>query len=103
MPDEVKEVVESEEKVEIEQQEQPIQFLLSDKQAEILRQHASALNSYYAGIGAQFCEIMENIKQTGAIRENINQLQEDIAKELGMPRADRINWDLDRKIVEIVR
>lgn len=101
MTEEVKENVDTEEQVEIKKEN--LRFELDDKQAGILRQHASALNSYYSGIGAQFCELMENVKQVETIRKNISQLQEDIAKELSLPRADRINWNLDEKFVEIVK
>ena len=101
MSEKVKEQVATEEKVEIKKEEkESLRFELDDKQAEILRQHARALNSYYSGIGAQFCELMENVKQVETIRNNINQLQEDIAKELNMPRGDRINWTLDEKFVD---
>lgn len=107
MTEELIDKVKTEETVEIKQEEQekrvPLRFELTDQHTDILRQHASALNSYYSGIGAQLCELIDNVKQVEAIRNNINQLQEDIAKELSIPRADRINWNLDKKFVEIVQ
>ena len=78
------------------------EYDLSEKHAELLKNQAGLLNSYYAGIGAQFCELMENMEQAKALRNNIRQLQEDIAKEMGLPRANRINWKLYENKVEIL-
>jgi len=103
--EEVKEEIQTEEDVQIKQEEKKKfpRFELTDQQAGILQQQARALNSYYSGIGAQFCELLENVKQVESLRKNIVQLQEDIAKELNIPRAGRINWNLDGKFVEIVQ
>lgn len=101
MSKKTKENIETQENIQVETEN--TKFNLSDKQVNILRQHANALNSYYAGIGAQYCELMDNVKQVESIRSSISQLQEDIAKELNLPRADRISWNLDSKTVEIIK
>lgn len=76
-------------------------FDLTDDHVKILNQHAMNLRAFHAAIGSQLCEIMKNVQSAVQIEENITQIQEDIAKELGVPRANRLNWDLNQKKVEI--
>ena len=77
-------------------------YHLTDEQVRILDQNANMLRNYQAIIGAQFCEILKNVAQATALEKNIESLQNDIAKELKLPRADRINWNLPEKIVQVV-
>ncbi|MFW5794974.1 MAG: hypothetical protein ACOCV1_05780 [Bacillota bacterium] len=75
---------------------------LSDEQCDLLNQHANMLRSYQVTIGAQFCEILNNVQQANQIEENIKTIQNDISEELNIPRAKRINWNLTDKKIEIV-
>jgi hypothetical protein len=77
-------------------------FNLTDEQVSILDQNAQALRSYHAVIGEQFCELMKSFSQAASLEKNIESLQNEIAKELKLPRAGRINWNLLSKTVEIV-
>jgi hypothetical protein len=79
------------------------QYKLSDEHVVILSRHVSTLQNYYNLIGSQFCEIMKNVNQAHIVEGNIEQLQSDISKELELPDAKRLNWNLAKKIVEIVR
>jgi len=78
------------------------QYPLNETQVEILNHHAFALQNFYVLIGQQFCELMNNVSQTKEIEKNINDLQEDIAKELGLPRANKLAWNLSKKYVEVI-
>jgi len=76
-------------------------FKLKDEHVEILGQHASALQNYYAMIGQQVCEVIKHVEQASSIEKAIEELQNDIAKELKVPRANRLAWNLGKKILEV--
>lgn len=78
-------------------------FTLTEDHVEVLRKHAVALQSYHSVVGQQFCELMKNVEQAKTIEHNINTIQEDIAKELGVPRSDRLIWDLNNNYVEVMK
>ncbi len=112
MPEEVKKVKEVEISVEETQgvkeelapdkPKEGMRFELTDNHAEVLIQHASSLQGFYAMIGQQTCELLKGINQASSIEKTIDELQNDIARELKVPRANRISWNLAKKYVEVI-
>lgn len=77
-------------------------FELSEEQAKKLENYAMNLRAYHALIGSKMCEIQRNMKQANEFEDEFNQVQEEIAKELKIPRGERITWNLKDKKVEII-
>jgi len=99
--EESQEVEEKIESSEPEVEEKPT-FQLADEHVEILGQHGIALQNFYAMIGQQLCEILKNVNQASSIEQTIEELQNDIAKELKVPRANRLSWNLAQKTLEVI-
>lgn len=79
------------------------QYKLSDEHVVVLSRHVNTLQTYYNLIGSQLCEMMKNVSQAHIVEGNIEQLQGDISRELNLPEAKRLNWNLAKKIVEIIK
>lgn len=86
----------------MENKEETQVYELTDEHVEILSSYTKSLRSYYAGIGAQLCELLKNVDQAHSIEKTLESIQEDIAKEIKLPRSNRLNWNLDKKQVEVI-
>lgn len=76
-------------------------WTLTEEQKEALQQQVNILQNFYMHIGSTFCDLMESMSTVKSIRKNLEELQEDITKDLGVPRADRLNWNLKTGYVEV--
>ena len=85
----------------VQQKPEPIRIPLEDRHVEMLEQQFDILQSYYVNLGSALCDILEQFESAKALRRNIAALQEDICRELRVPRAERILWRLNRKCLEI--
>jgi hypothetical protein len=55
-------------------------------------------------LGSQCVELFETLQNSHGLRKSLDTLQEQICKELDVPRsASQINWDLEKKTLEVVR
>lgn len=77
-------------------------FDLEDKHVELLSRYSYSLKSYYISVGSQLCKLLQNVDQAQSLEKTLETLQDDISKELKLPRGERLNWLLEEKKVEVV-
>lgn len=79
-----------------------LEFELNDEHIKKLEKYSETLNYYYRAIGKMNVQLQQMIKRTDNIEQDMNKLQEDICKELKIPRADKLLWDLNNKKISVV-
>lgn len=83
------------------QEQNDMRFDLTEKHTEILEQQYSALRNHYMYLGNMLVDLLDASQSAISLRKSIQATQEDICKELRIPHADRLIWNIDKKYVEV--
>ena len=83
--------------------EAPGQFQMSERQRDQVAMQYDRLRAIYMQIGNQICDIADFVITTAIpARHGLSELQEVICKDLGVPRVDRLSWDLNKGLISVV-